>query len=562
MQAKKKFFRLFSILCAALVLLIPCSALAAGDGNMDGGGGGMGSGSGASWWDPGEDGVRVTVVDAGTGEVRAAPQDFSNISVGSVLHFGKVSKISYRSGTPLTLRSGSDYHYRTPATRMPTIVSSGGSSNIEAIKRYWCSEYAVKMVADAVGIPYATLICGDYKLLVEPMAYFHFRGNKYAMTATEAALYDQKSDGKLWNDMNALTHKNLPLAIFLEYGGLGFPAWTGSRTERTGNANIISALGIGIVKFQEQRVEVDEPADFEYRVDTDVVTSITLRSGSDLTPDNPASVTFRVGDRSYRVGNIVIPAGDSQVVWVKWHTPSTPQTVSIRADVTRGTTSQTYITARVVDLDENPPPDPKATDKRPGYSVPGLPSQPQRTSASWGVWSCYWVPPVYPEEDEEDEEIIPGYWAYRYHWYSACISGHMTLSPDDIVPTAVGKTMKSGYGVKINVSGSLTTSAPSSHYSMAQTAVSTFPEFQYQTYNRLLQRSGGLNFSFGFRPNEYSTYHRGVHFTPVWFPDHSRYTVYTRVWDAWTPAGMLSVNVSDYVNIQGNLYDDWYSARE
>lgn len=155
MQAKKNFFRLLNILCAALVLLIPCSALATGDGNMDGGGGGMGSGSGASWWDPGEDGVRVTVVDAGTGEVRAAPQDFSNISVGSVLHFGKVSKISYRSGTPLTLRSGSDYHYRTPATRMPTIVSSGGSSNIEAIKRYWCSEYAVKMVADAVGIPYA-----------------------------------------------------------------------------------------------------------------------------------------------------------------------------------------------------------------------------------------------------------------------------------------------------------------------------------------------------------------------------------------------------------------------
>ncbi len=71
-----------------------------------------------------------------------------------------------------------------------------------------------------------------------------------------------------------------------------------------------------------------------------------------------------------------------------------------------------------------------------------------------------------------------------------------------------------------------------------------------------------MNFRFAFKPNEYSTYNRGVHFTPIWFPDGKRYTVSTRVWDAWTPAGMLSVNVNDYVNIQGNMFDDWYSARE
>lgn len=559
MKGKKIAALFFAVLT---LLLLPQRVWAAGEGNMEGGGGGMGSGSGASWWNPGDDGVRITVVDAETGAIQATPQDFSNISPGSILHFGKVSKLSYKSGTPLSIRSGSDYHYRTPARRIPTIVTSNGGSNITAIKQYFCSEYAVQMVADASGIPYDTLICGDYKLVVEPLAYFTFRGNKYCMTATEAALYDQKCNGDLWDDMNSLTHKNLPLSIFLEYSDLGFPAWTGSRSERTSNANIISSLGIGIVKFADQRVEVDEPADFEYRVDTDVVTSITLHSGRNLTPSNPASVTFHIGGRSYQVNNIVIPAGDSQVVWVKWHTPSTPQTLDIRADVTRGSTSQTHIRARIVDLDDNPPPDPKATDTNPGYAVPVLPTNSQRSSASWGVWSCYWVPPIYPEEDDEEEEEIPGYWAYRYSWYSASISGDMTLMPDDIVPTAVGKTMKSGYGVKINASGVLSTSAPTSHYSMAQTALSTFPEFNYQTYSRLLQGSGGMNYSFVFKPNEYSTLGRGVHFTPIWFPDGKRYTVYTRVWDAWTPAGMLSVNLSDYVNIQGNMFDDWYSARE
>lgn len=139
----------------------------------------------------------------------------------------------------------------------------------------------------------------------------------------------------------------------------------------------------------------------------------------------------------------------------------------------------------------------------------------------------------------------------------------MTLMPDDIVPTAAGKKMKSGYGVKTNVYATLSTSAPSGHFTYTQTAFSVFPEFQYQEYLRLLERSaGGRNARFTFKPNEFSTYDRKVHFTPLWFPDHTQYTTYTQVWDTWTPDGMLSVNVSDAVSIDGSLYDDWYTNRE
>ena len=158
--------------------------------------------------------------------------------------------------------------------------------------------------------------------------------------------------------------------------------------------------------------------------------------------------------------------------------------------------------------------------------------------------------------------VDEGYWEYEYTGYSASISGEMSLMPDDIVPTASGKTMKSGYGVKTEVRATLSTDATTSHITYPQTAFSVFPEFQYQTYLRLLQRSGGQSAKFIFKPNEFSTYDRTVHFTPLWFPDATDYTIYTQVWDTWTPDGMLSINLNDYVSIQGSLYDDWYTNRE
>ena len=59
--------------------------------------------------------------------------------------------------------------------------------------------------------------------------------------------------------------------------------------------------------------------------------------------------------------------------------------------------------------------------------------------------------------------------------------------------------------------------------------------------------------------NEYSTYDRRTHFTPIWYPDGA-YTVNTWVIDCWTPVGMLSVNLSDTLTISGNLWDDWHIA--
>ena len=193
--------RLLALLCSlALVFcLVPSTAFASGgNGNIDGGGGGMGQGTSSNFWNPGNDGVRITVVDAASGAAVSSPLDFSNrTQKSSILHFGKVNKLQYLSGSGLSLQSGVAYSCIKPAQSMPTIVSSKGQSNIDAIKRYFCSEYACMMVAQAAGVDYERMIAGEYKLLIEPIAYFTHNGQYYCMTATEAGLYDQMSGGNL-----------------------------------------------------------------------------------------------------------------------------------------------------------------------------------------------------------------------------------------------------------------------------------------------------------------------------------------------------------------------------
>lgn len=68
---------------------------------------------------------------------------------------------------------------------------------------------------------YDTLIGGDYKLLLEPIAYVTFEGVRTAFTATEAAMYNQVRGGMLRKKLTSLTHKNLPLAMFFGNRRLG-----------------------------------------------------------------------------------------------------------------------------------------------------------------------------------------------------------------------------------------------------------------------------------------------------------------------------------------------------
>ena len=294
-------------LLLALVLVISAivPAYATGDGNFDGGGGGMGNGSKTNYWNPGMDGVRVSIVDVGSHSVVRTPIDLTNkVPAANVAHFGKVSKLSYNAGRGLSV-SVSGYSYRNPSQSLPKIISTGSSkASIAAIRSYFTDEQVIRSIAGYAGMDFDTLIGGDYKLVVEPLAYLCYNGQQFAMTATEAALYDQIVNGDLRKKLGTLTHKNLPLAIFLEEADLGYAAWSGSRTDKASNGDIISSLGIGIVRFNEVTTP-PEPGeyDYEYRVNTEVITSVEVRGGQS-DPDNPVSVRFNIQGRTYTVSKV------------------------------------------------------------------------------------------------------------------------------------------------------------------------------------------------------------------------------------------------------------------
>lgn len=562
------------ILIVVLLISSSISTFADGDGNIDNGGGDMGNGTSQNSWTPGNDGVRVTVIDSQTQKSVGKIIDYTNKSpASSIIHFGKVSKIQYRNGTSLVPVVGG-YYFKKPMKPLPLIISSGDTkASIDAIRNYFCSEGAAQMIANDAGISFDKLTNGSYKLLLEPIAYFKYQGVQMGMTAHEAAMYDQIQSGDLRSKMVSLSHKNLPLAMFLERSDMGFPAWNGSSTSKQTNATIMKYLGIGIVSYKEAPPVDPVDSSVVYRINTQVITAVTLNASSEINPDSPATVTFNVGGNIYTMSNIVIPQGNSQLVWVKWTTPASEQYVTITVSTNKGYLSENVIKAKIVDLGKNPPPNPTANDRKDTFNVPSLPNKTQTTFSTWSVWWAQWHPYwVWISDWDWCDHGEWGHWVDNGWWedhgwydfftnvYSASLSASSSISPDNKVPTATGKMMKSGYGINNNVQTVLNISAPSSHVTAAQTAVSYFPEFEYNTYWRLLDLiNNGYSSRFEFKPNLYSTYKQRSHFSPIWYPD-GQYRVYTYVQDAWTPAGMLSINLNDTVTISGSLYDDWHIA--
>lgn len=557
----KKIIRFTSVLLVALSLLFPMNAFAdtGGSGNIDGGGGGMGSGTSNNTWSGGNEGVRVTVVRASDHAIVTTPFDFTNKPpASSIYNFGKVSKLQYSSGANLTPIKGG-YVAVKPAQTMPRIISTNGSNNIEAIKKYFCSEYVVKRIAEITGMNYDILIGGDYKILIEPIAYYKFEGVMIATTATEAAMYDEQVSGLLRRRMVSLSHKNLPLAMFLEVSDLGYPAWSGSKTTAASNADIKSSLGLGIVRFTEKpESPVVSAYDYEYRTDTEVITAVRV-SGGQSDPDHSTRVSFNIGGRTYNVGNVYYPSGDSQLAWVKWTTPSTEQDMVIHVSVSGpGSTVKTSINVKIVDLNKNPPPNPVADDRNDSFSHASVPDRAVKSSASWSIWRPWWQEYWVWHSTGEDS----GYWCDHGWWefdldrYSANLTSSMSVKCDSKNPTASGQTMKSGYGINQTVTGSVSSNQGSA-VTQPQNAVSYFPEFSYETYWRLLDRMGSGRFE--FQKNNYSTYKNRTHFSPIWMPDGS-YTVNTWLIDAWTPEGMLSANLTDSLTIRGNLWQDWHAG--
>lgn len=187
----------YLILMILMVTLFPVTAYAIGDGNIDNGGGSMGQGTSQNSWTPGMEGVRVTVVEAESRKPVTTPIDLTNKRLSNIsCSFGKVCKISYSEGAILALDKGA-YQFVNPSQSLPRIISSKslGVASIEAVKGYFTDEQVIRSIAKQSGMDFDVLIGGRYKLLLEPIIYVKFQGLYMAMTATEAAMYDELTSG-------------------------------------------------------------------------------------------------------------------------------------------------------------------------------------------------------------------------------------------------------------------------------------------------------------------------------------------------------------------------------
>ena len=99
--------------------------------------------------------------------------------------------------------------------------------------------------------------------MLEPVCYFTFSGQGYALTATEVAVRNKMQTNagvKTFRSvLTDLTHKNLPLSMFIDQtteitNQLGLNEWNGSTTARVMDSNIISYLGVGLVIFPKKVV--------------------------------------------------------------------------------------------------------------------------------------------------------------------------------------------------------------------------------------------------------------------------------------------------------------------
>lgn len=62
-----------------------------------------------------------------------------------------------------------------------------------------------------------TLVGGEYRLLLEPISFLKFQGTLIAVTATEAALYDEMLSGGLRTVLPTVAFQNLPLSMFWKH---------------------------------------------------------------------------------------------------------------------------------------------------------------------------------------------------------------------------------------------------------------------------------------------------------------------------------------------------------
>lgn len=196
------------------------------------------------------------------------------------------------------------------------IVSINNKSNLTEIKALLSDEFFLMNLCDLIGggLTYEDIAQGKYKIAFEPVAYFRYNGQNWAMSATECGLLNKYMKNYFtagWNSTNnlrallgPLTHSNLPRSAFLENKDLGISVYSPSSGDYyNGNSNynsdtcIIRCMGIGVLSAEEppdDDIGEEGTSSAEYHTDTDVYTSFNVRNIGD---------TPFIGDTTFSIRN-------------------------------------------------------------------------------------------------------------------------------------------------------------------------------------------------------------------------------------------------------------------
>lgn len=550
-----------------------------------------------------DEGVRVTLVDTESNAPVTVPIDFANNPRQPIdVHFGKVSKLHYLKNQNLSFYTGKNYQFKIPDTKLPKII--GG--DLATIKKYFGSEVFLKRFSELTGFNYEEMTSGKYKLMLEPIGYPKIQGRVTACTATEIALYDKALNGyisKSW--IQNFSHLNLPFAMFLERNEFGIKKWTGYTNTKQKNDTIIAQLGVGAVTFVPEKPEEPPiiPPTYEYRTNTDVYTSLELTGidcllyYKDKEIKNPVTVTFNIDGKEYKAnndyGNGIVFNGTG-IAYVKWHTPTTPQDMVVKAKVSykevayNETTGNPYlktktdeydIGVKIVEIKEKTPPNPDADDKNSSFVLKEPPTiANDNVEGSWLEYDVNWESvPVFNDKGEwvYDREA----WVWTTYEYKAYLGTFLNVYTDPLCKTDTAQNydlyhnskvnmhiqrilykMKSGYGIREKIESKLLikkttkvkhldgtfedyTEIVANVGVAPQNAINYFSDFYFKNYFRLSEVTelSSNKSVMEFKKNPYSTYQNRTHFTPIWYPDNEFYVVNSMIFDAWIPSGQLYV---------------------
>lgn len=125
------------------------------------------------------------------------------------------------------------------------IISENNTANLEKIKTLLGKKEFLVHLASLIdrGLTYEDIAAGKYKIAFEPVAYFRYNGQNWAMSATECGLLNKYMKNYFsagWNSTNnlrallgPLTHSQLPRSAFLESKDLGISTYKPTDVEHT-----------------------------------------------------------------------------------------------------------------------------------------------------------------------------------------------------------------------------------------------------------------------------------------------------------------------------------------